>query len=171
MNVLLESSIFCPENVETPIFDLRPRKMGRRSDRRRLQDEARTAGRRGGAGPRRTGRHQISSSRRQSSLVPAKASNTPVLNVISKARTSEMLYKLVEEQNPPWTRARSAMDLRFISGTKSALRSSLLVSEPAPLCRCKFFSCKTCSGIIGLFARGTMYRRLLLTLWTLSWQA
>ena len=83
----------------------------------------RTAGRRGGAGPGRTGRRQIGSPRIQPSPLPSKASNTPVLNVSSGSRTSEMLCKPVGEQSPRWTRVGSAVYQR------DEKRSSFLAAD------------------------------------------
>ena len=49
-----------------------------------------TAGRRGRAGRGRTGRRRVGSPRRRPTLLPARASRTPVLNVSSEARTNEI---------------------------------------------------------------------------------
>ena len=48
--------------------------------------------------------------------------------------------------DPRLTTGSSAVYHRFISGTKSALRSWLLTSIPTPICLYKFFSCKACPG-------------------------
>ena len=63
----------------------------------------RTAGRRGRAGPGRMGRRRFGSPRGQQNFVPSKASNTHVLNISSKAQTSEILRNSVEEPSPHWT--------------------------------------------------------------------
>ena len=103
----------------------------------------RGARRGGGAGPGRTGRRQNSSPRRQASLVPSKASKTRLLNVSPEARTSEILCK-------PNGGTKSAVDNavypRFITGTRSALRSWLPTSGPTPFCLCKPFSSQGCPG-------------------------
>ena len=63
-----------------------------------------------GQGPS-TRKHQRNGSpRRLLFLVPSKASNTYILNVALGARTSEILYKLVQKQ----TRIGPAFDSRFI---------------------------------------------------------
>ena len=60
----------------------------------------RGARRGGGAGSGRTGCQQICSPKGQASLVPSKASWTCRLNVSPEARTSEILFKPMEEQSP-----------------------------------------------------------------------
>ena len=108
----------------------------------------RTAGRRGGgAGSGRTGRRQNISPRRQASLVPSKASKTRRLNVSPEARTSEFRCKPMEEHNDRLTSGLCPVYVRFITGTRSALRSWLLTSGPTPCCLCKPFSRKACPGI------------------------
>ena len=67
---------------------------------------SRGARRGGGAESVRTGCQQNCSPRRQASLVLSKASKTRRLNDSPKARTSEILCKPVEEQNPRLTRGR-----------------------------------------------------------------
>ena len=97
----------------------------------------------GAAGRGRAGQDGTPTDRfAQETTVPRtpKASNTPVLNVSSEARTKEILCKSMGEQKPH-------SDQRFIHGTKHALRSWLLTSGPAPFCFCKLFSCKACPGI------------------------
>ena len=74
----------------------------------RVGSGLRTTGQRGGAEPGRTGRRRIGSPRRQLTLAPPKASSTPVLNDSSEARTSEILCKPMEEQNPRLTSGSSA---------------------------------------------------------------
>ena len=59
-----------------------------------------------------------------------------VLNVSSEARSNEILCKPMEEQNQ-----------RLITGTKSALRSWLLIDVPTLICPCKPFLCKACPEI------------------------
>ena len=59
----------------------------------RVGSRRRTAGRRGEAGPGRTGRRRVGSPRRQQSPATAKASDAHVLNDFSEARTSEILSK------------------------------------------------------------------------------
>ena len=86
----------------------------------------RTAGRRRGAGPGRTGRRRIGSPRRQPSLVPSRASNTPVLNVSSEARTSETLSKKTDGGT------KRPVGVWFIRGTKPALRSRRLLVSGKP---------------------------------------
>ena len=111
------------------IFVLRPVASKTKTYHGRIGTGRRTAGRRGG-GPARTGRRQIGSSRKQPFPVPSKASYITVLNVLSDARTSEILRKPAEEQNPRWT-----------SRTKRALRSWLLTNGQAPFCfRKPFYS-------------------------------
>ena len=109
----------------------------------------RTAARRAGAAQGRMGRRRVGSPRKQPSLLPSlpsRASKTTVLNVSSEARIKEILHKSME-QSSRLTRSVSAVDNRFTSGTKSALRSWLLTSVPTPVCRCKPFSCYACPGI------------------------
>ena len=50
----------------------------------------------------------------------------------------------MREQSKQLTRGLSAVYLRFITGTRSALSSWLLTSGPASFCLCKPFSCKAC---------------------------
>ena len=106
----------------------------------------RGARRGGGAGLGRTGRRQNSSPRRQASLVPSKASKTRLLNVSSEARTSEILCKPMEEQSPRLTTGSQPVHPRFITGTRSALRSWMPTSRPMPFCLCKPFSSQGCPG-------------------------
>ena len=82
----------CPEHLSSP-------KPGHTTG-----GSGRGARRGGGAGSGRTGCQQNCSPRRQASLVPPKASKTRRLNVSPEARTSEILCKPVEEQNPRLTR-------------------------------------------------------------------
>ena len=70
----------------------------------------------GGAGSGGTGCQQNSSPGGQSFLVPPKASQTRRLNVSPGARTSEILCKPMEEQNPRLTTGPSTIHHRFITG-------------------------------------------------------
>ena len=83
---------------------------------------------------------QNCSPRRQASLVPSKASKTRRLNVSPEARTSEILCK-------PNAGTKSAVDNRFVTRTRSAVRCWLLTSGPTPCCLCEHFSCKACPGL------------------------
>ena len=112
----------------------------------------RGARRGGGAVLGRTGCQQNGSPRRQASPVLSKASQTRRLNDPPEARTSEILFKPMGEQNPWLTTSSSAVYPRFISGTASALRSWLLTSVPSPICLCKPFSCKACPGNVNHWA-------------------
>ena len=56
------------------------------------------------------------SPRRQASLAPSKASKTCRLNEPPEARTSEILCKPMEEQNPRLTRGSSPVHPRFLRG-------------------------------------------------------
>ena len=100
----------------------------------------RGARRGGGAGSGRTVCQQNCSPRGQYFFVPSKASKTRRLNVSPEARTSEILCKPMEEQNPRLTTGSSPVYQRFITGTRSALFSWLLTSGPTPFCLCKPFS-------------------------------
>ena len=62
------------------------------------------------------------------------------LNILVQARTKEFLFKLAEEQNPRLTTGLSPVYQRFITGTKSALRSWMPTSRSSPFCFCKPFS-------------------------------
>ena len=66
------------------------------------------------------------------SLVPSRASLTRRLNVSPNARTSEILCKPMEEHNDRLTSGLCPVYVRFITGTRIALCSWLLTSEPAP---------------------------------------
>ena len=109
----------------------------------RVGSGRRTARRRGEAGPGRTGRRRVGSPRRQPFLLPFSASNTPVVNVSSDARTSGFLGKPMGEQN---VRFDDRLISGFVGGTAGALRSWLLTSGPTPICFCKPFSCRECPG-------------------------
>ena len=69
----------------------------------------RSARRSGGAGSGRTGCQQNYSPRKQTSLVPSKASKKRRFNVSPEARTSEILCKPTEEQNQRLTSGLSAV--------------------------------------------------------------
>ena len=92
----------------------------------RVGSRRRTTGRRGGAGPGRTGLRRIGKPRRKPFLVPFKASNAPVLNDSSEARTREIPCKPKEEQNLRLTSGLPVVYKRFISGL-SAGRNPLFV--------------------------------------------
>ena len=87
---------------------------------------------------------------RQASLAPFKESKTRRLNVFPEARTSEILCKWIEEQNPRLTRGSSAVYPRFISGTRSALSSWLLASGPTPFVSINSFLTQGMFGKIGI---------------------
>ena len=108
----------------------------------------RSARRRGGAGSGRTVCQQNCSPREQSFLIPSKASNTHRLNVSPEARTSETLFKPMEEQNPRLTTGSTPVYQRFITGREALFLLWLLTSGPTPICLCKPFSCKACPGTI-----------------------
>ena len=99
-----------------------------------------------GAGSGRTVREQKCAPREQSFFAFSKASRTRRLNVSPEAQTSEILCKPMEEQNPRLTTGTSAVYLRFITGTRSALCSWLPTSGTTLFCLCKPFSCKACPG-------------------------
>ena len=102
----------------------------------------RTAGRRGAAGPGRTGCRRVGPPRKQPSSLPSKpstASQTSVLNVFSEARTNDISCKPMGDINGRLTHG-------FSAGRKTALRSWLLTNGPTPMCLCKPFSCKACPG-------------------------
>ena len=100
----------------------------------------------GGAGSGMTLCQQNYPPRGQSFLVPYKASKTRRLKT-PEARTSEILCKPMEEENPRLTTGSSPVYQRFITGTRSALSSWLLTSGQTPICLRKPFSCKACLGI------------------------
>ena len=76
----------------------------------------RSARRGGGVGSGRTGCQQNCSPRKQASLVPPKASKTRFL-VSPEARTSEILCKPMEEQNPWLNRGLTAgREALFVPG-------------------------------------------------------
>ena len=54
--------------------------------------------------------------------------------------------------DPGLTTGSSAVYQRFITKTRSALRSWLLTSVPMPICLCKLSSCKACPGTFKSFA-------------------
>ena len=109
---------------------------------------SRRGARRGGrAGSGRTVCQQDCSPREESFLAFSKASKTRRLNVSPEARTSEIVCKPMEEQNPQLTTGSSAVYHWFISGTRSALCSWLPTSGTTPFCLCQPFSCKACPGI------------------------
>ena len=104
-------------------------------------------------GPGRMGRRRVSPRWAQSFFVSFKASNTTVLNVFSEARTSEILCKPADEQNPRLTRGFYS---RFISETRSALcswllASGLLVTGSTYVYLCKICLCKVCPRMIIYF--------------------
>ena len=76
-----------------------------RTYRRRVGSGRRTAGQRGGAELGKAGRRRIGPPRRQLSFAPARASCKPVLNDFLEARTSGIIRKPMEEQNPRLTSA------------------------------------------------------------------
>ena len=88
------------------------------------------ARRSGGAVRGGTGRRRVGSPRRQPFLLPSGASETTVLNVFSLARTKEIPFKPMGEQNP----RLSAVDPRLITGL-SAGRRPLFVPGWGPMCR------------------------------------
>ena len=108
--------------------------------------ERRTAERRGGAGPGRTGCREAGSPRRQPTFLPSKASKkTTDLHVSPEARTHEILYKPVESKTRTYHgqvgmerrtagrrgRARTGrMDRRRVGSPKR--QSSLLLLEENP---------------------------------------
>ena len=100
----------------------------------------------GGAGSSRTVCQQNCSPREQSFLALPKASKTRRRDVSRQERTSEILCKPMEEQNPRLTTGSSAVYQRFMTGTRSALSSWLPTSGTTPYCLCKPFSCKACPG-------------------------
>ena len=102
----------------------------------------------GGAGLGRTGRRQNSSPSNQASLAPVKAPKTSRPNASPEKRNSEILCKPMEEHNNRLTRGLRLVDVRFITGTRSSLRSWLLTSGPKTTCFCKPFSRKACRGIL-----------------------
>ena len=69
------------------------------------------------------------------------------LNMPSQARTKEFLFKPAEEQNPRLTTGLPPVYPRFITGTKSALRSWMPTSRSTLICLCKPFSSQGCPGI------------------------
>ena len=83
----------------------------------RLGVARRTAVGQGGAGRGRTGRQWAGSPRRQPSPWPSKASKTTVLNVSSEARTNEILYRPIGEQNPQLSIGLSAVYPRDHEGS------------------------------------------------------
>ena len=107
----------------------------------------RGARRGGGAKSGRSVCQQNCSPREQSFLALSRASKTRRLNVSPEARTSEILCKPMEEQNPRLTTGSSAVYQRFITGTRTALSSWLPTSGTTPFRLCKPFSCKACPGI------------------------
>ena len=68
------------------------------------------------------------------------------LNVFSEARTNEILCKPMEEHDNRLTQGLYAVDNRFIREATAALCSKLLTRVPTPICLCKPFSGKACSG-------------------------
>ena len=56
------------------------------------------------------------------------------------------MFKPLENQNQRFTSSYPAFHPRFIRRTASALRSWLLTSGATPICHCKPFSYKACSG-------------------------
>ena len=89
----------------------------------RVEAGQRTAGRRGGTERGRTERRQFSSPKRRASLLPPKASRTPVLNIFTQARTHEMLCKPTQKQN-----------FRFTTDSFAG-RRPLFVPCCKPMCR------------------------------------
>ena len=79
-------------------------------------------------------------------LSPQTKSNS--LNIPLQARTKEFLCKPAEEQNPRLTTGLPPVYQRFITGTKSALRSWMPTSRSTPFCLCKPFSSQGCPGTV-----------------------
>ena len=67
-------------------------------------------------------------------------------NIPLQARTKEFLCKPAEEQNPRLTTGLPPVYQRFITGTKSALRSWMPNNRSTPFCLCKPFSSQGCPG-------------------------
>ena len=95
----------------------------------------------GGAGPVRTAAGV--SPRTHGTLLPLRVSTTSAWTTFQKHEPA----KPYVNRRGNTTRVCIAFHPRLISGTKSALRSWLLTSGPAPFCLCKPFSCKACPGI------------------------
>ena len=98
----------------------------------------------GTAGHRRFARPRCA----PSLLLPRQA-NTIVVNDIAESRTSEILCKRTDEQNPRLTTGGQPDDnwiiIHSITRTDRAVRSCLLTIEPSPFfCLCKL--CKICLG-------------------------
>ena len=103
----------------------------------------RSARRSGRAGSSKIGCQQNYSPRKQKSTVPFKASKKRRFNVPPEARTSEIRFKALGEQNPRLTNGPSAVNQQDDG------RSSFLAADQWTVsffCFCKPFSCKACPG-------------------------
>ena len=93
--------------------------------------------RRGRARPGRAGRG--GAPMRRLFMSTFRAPNTTVLDASPEAQTKEILCKPDQGTQRP-------VDERFISGTRSILRSWMLTNGPPPSSLCEPFSCKACPG-------------------------
>ena len=113
----------------------------------RVDTGRRTAGRRGRAETGSTGRRRDGSPRRKPYLLPPRRWKNDLLGVSLEARRKRTLWKPLGEQRPRSTTGSQPVRPRFITGTRSALRSWMLTSVPPPVCHCNLFSRKAYPGM------------------------
>ena len=114
----------------------------------------RGARRGGGAGSGRIGCQQNCPPRRRASLAPPKASKTRRLNIPPEARTSEILFKPMGEQNPRLTRGLSpGRGALFLPGCWTVDRRLFVSANPFHAKHVREFKAVPMQGISGNFPR------------------
>ena len=102
----------------------------------------------GGAGQGRTGRRRVASPRRHPSPLPPQGFSRAG-HRIQLSWTFLRKHEQTKSYVNRWRNTTSgwrAVDERLIRGMTAALGSLLLTNGPSPICLCKPFSCKACSG-------------------------